>query len=224
MMAAQVPGSSAWGLASSVKKRQARAGNLLDRLNRKRQYLVRDDLIGFLAEAFLQSSPPRNPEFRIDVNDVDSGADRLAQIFIVGSRSAVQGKRYLHRTLDLGDSLDVQSFPRLTLHHALQHSVHVADCGSKDVYPRRFDKLFRLRRRSQALRQVGRGIMNLRPGSDVADFALDQDRRIDGLEGFDGLLGLADVLLERKRREVENDRVKTCFGDIQSVRNGCGPR
>src|SRR6516225_10559197 len=99
--------SSIWGLARSVKKRQARAGDLLDRLNRKRQYLVRDYLVGFLAEAFLQSSPPRNPEFRVDVNDVDSGADRLAQIFIVGSRSAVEGERYLRRALDLGDSLDV---------------------------------------------------------------------------------------------------------------------
>jgi hypothetical protein len=28
-----------------------------------------DDLVGFLAEAFLQASPPRNPQFRVDVDD-----------------------------------------------------------------------------------------------------------------------------------------------------------
>ena len=84
MMAAQGVQQLDLGLACSAKKRQARAGDLLDRLNRKRQYLVRDYLVGFLAEAFLQSSPPRHPEFRVDVNDVDSGADCLAQVFIVG--------------------------------------------------------------------------------------------------------------------------------------------
>ena len=61
MIAAQGVRSSAWGLARSVKKRQARAGDLLDRLNHKRQYLVRDYLIGFLAEAFLQSLAPTQP-------------------------------------------------------------------------------------------------------------------------------------------------------------------
>ena len=156
------------------------------------------------------------------MNDVDSGADRLAQIFIVGSRSAVEGQRYLRRALDLGDSLDVQSLPRLPLHHALQHPMHVADCGSKDVYPRRFDKLFRLRRRGQAFRQVGRGIMDLRPGSDVADLALDKNLRIDGFEGFNGLFRLADVLLEGKRRQIEDDGVKARLRDIQCVRQLMG--
>ena len=47
--------------------------------------------------------------------------------------------------------------------------------------------------------------MDFRPGSDVADLALNQDCRIDGLEGFDGLFRLADVLLERKRGQIEDD-------------------
>src|ERR1700683_1877735 len=64
--------------------------------------------------------------------------------------------------------------------------------------------------------------MDFRAGSDVADLALDQDRRIDGFESFDGLFRLADVLLEGKRRQVEDDRVKARFGDIQSVRQRMG--
>ena len=96
--------------------------------------------------------------------------------------------------------------------------MHVADCGSKDVYPRRFDKLFRLRRRGQALRQVGRFFMDFGPGSDVADLALDKNLGIDGFEGFNGLFRLADVLLKGKRRQVKDDGVEARFGDIQGMR------
>ena len=53
--------------------------------------------------------------------------------------------------------------------------------------------------------------MDFRAGSDVADLALDQDRRIDGFEGFNGLFRLADVLLERERRQVEDDGVKAAL-------------
>ena len=64
--------------------------------------------------------------------------------------------------------------------------------------------------------------MDFRPGSDVADLALHQDLRIDGFESFDGLFRLPDVLLERQRRQVEDDGIKTRFGDIQGVRQRMG--
>src|SRR3984957_7151451 len=64
--------------------------------------------------------------------------------------------------------------------------------------------------------------MDFRPGSDVADLALNQDLRIDGFESFDGLFRLPDVLLERQRRQVEDDGIKTRFGDIQGVRQRMG--
>ena len=64
--------------------------------------------------------------------------------------------------------------------------------------------------------------MDLRPGADVADLALDQDRRIDGLERFNGLFRLADVLFERQRGEVEDGGVETRFGDVQGVRQRMG--
>jgi hypothetical protein len=42
--------------------------------------------------------------------------------------------------------------------------------------------------------------VDLRSSSDVADLALDRDRRIDSFESLDGLFRLADVLIEGKRR------------------------
>src|SRR5580704_4906165 len=64
--------------------------------------------------------------------------------------------------------------------------------------------------------------MDFRPGADVADLALNQDLRIDGFESFDGLFRLPDVLHERQRRQVEDDGIKTRFGDIQGVRQRMG--
>src|ERR1700722_1251948 len=191
------PKASMARVVRSVKKREARAGDRLDRPHRKRQSLIRNDLVGFFAEAFLQAPPPRNPQFGVDMDDVDSGANRLAQVFIIGSRSAVEGQRCLNSALDLSDSLDLQSLSCLTLHHALQHPVHVADRRSEDVYPCRLHEFFRLRRRGQPLRQVGCGFMDFRSGPDVADLALDEDLRIDSLKSYDGLFRLAHVLLER---------------------------
>src|ERR1700722_19772271 len=49
------PQASVERVVRSVKKREARAGDRLDRLNRKRQDLIGDDLIGFFAEALLQA-------------------------------------------------------------------------------------------------------------------------------------------------------------------------
>jgi hypothetical protein len=138
----------------------------------------------------------------------------------------VEGQRDLHRALDLGDSVDLKPLLRLPLDHALQHPVHVADRGREDVDPGRLDELFRLLRRGQALGQVGRFVMDLGPGADIADLALDQDRGIDGFQRFNRLFRLGDVLFERQRGEVEDDGVEARFGDVERMRQrmGCGPR
>src|ERR1700722_4834589 len=64
--------------------------------------------------------------------------------------------------------------------------------------------------------------MDFRPGSDVADLALHEDFRIDGLKGYDGLFRLANVLFERQCRKVENDGVKARFGDIYGLSQRMG--
>src|SRR5713101_2472728 len=74
----------------------------------ERQDLIRGNFIGLFDQAVLQATSPRNPQFGVDVDDINPGGNRLPQVFIVGSRSTVQCERHLSRILDLGDSLDIQ--------------------------------------------------------------------------------------------------------------------
>jgi hypothetical protein len=46
-----------------------------------------------LSQASFQTISPRNAKFRIDVYDVDSRRDCLAQVFIIGSRTTVEGQK-----------------------------------------------------------------------------------------------------------------------------------
>jgi hypothetical protein len=46
-----------------------------------------------LSQASFQAISPRNAKFRIDVYDVDSRRDCLAQVFIIGSRTTVEGQK-----------------------------------------------------------------------------------------------------------------------------------
>jgi len=89
--------------------------------------------MGVLCQGFLQATAPCNAQFSVDMYNSDPSGDCLPQIFIVGSRSAVERKWEARRPLDLNDSRDVQALPRFSLHHALQHTVHVAHGRSQDV-------------------------------------------------------------------------------------------
>jgi hypothetical protein len=51
--------------------------------------------------------PPRNPQFRVDVDDVNASDYRVPQIVIIGARSTVQTEWELHSKLDLRNSLDI---------------------------------------------------------------------------------------------------------------------
>ena len=50
--------------------------------------------------------------------------------------------------------------------------------------------------------------MDFRAGSYITDLSLYQDGRVVDFERFDGLPGLAHVLLKGQRGTVEDDRVK----------------
>jgi hypothetical protein len=70
--------------------------------------LLWHDFVRMLSRASFQATSPRNAKFRIDVYDVDSRRDCLAQVFIIGSRTTVEGQEDLSRSLDLRYSLDIQ--------------------------------------------------------------------------------------------------------------------
>ena len=65
--------------------------------------------------------------------------------------------------------------------------------------------------------------MDFRAASYITDFPFYQERRIDAFERFDGLLGLAHVLLKGQRRTVKDDHVKArlhrldCFSKRMGV-------
>jgi hypothetical protein len=58
------------------------AHNVIHRGDGRREDLVRHNLIFALRQTSFQSLFPRQTQLRVDVNDVDPGADRLFQIFI----------------------------------------------------------------------------------------------------------------------------------------------
>ena len=138
-----------------------------------------------------------DPKFGVDVHNVDSGSDRFAKVIIIGSGAAVQREDCSRRMLDFFDSWYVEMFFRPSIYHALQHSVHIADCGRQDIYTGSLDKLFRFNRRRKPLGQVRRGFVDFRASADVADLAFHQHIGIDCFERFHGLFGLADIFFER---------------------------
>jgi hypothetical protein len=54
--------------------------------------------VGLFGQALLQATSPCNAQFSVDMDDIDPSGDCLPQIFVVGSRSAMQGKRQLLTT------------------------------------------------------------------------------------------------------------------------------
>jgi hypothetical protein len=61
---------------------------------------LRDDFIWLFNQGVLQAASPCNPQFSVDVDDIDPRGDCLPQIFIIGSRSAVQGEQNPSRTVE----------------------------------------------------------------------------------------------------------------------------
>jgi len=103
----------------------------------------------------------------------------------------MQCQRHACGSLDLPDSWNVQALLRIAINHGPQHAVHVADSGRQNVNSRGFHKLLGLGGSRQAFRQIGSLVVDFRPGSDVADFSFDKNRRIDGLQYLDGISRLA---------------------------------
>ena len=74
----------------------------------------------------------------------------------------------------------------------------------------------------QALGGVDDGLVDFRAGADVADFSFDEDGRVDCLESGDGFFGLADVLVDGQRGEVEDDGIEAGAGGFFGLGEGVG--
>ena len=121
---------------------------------------VGDNLLGVLGEGAVEGLAPGDAEFGVHVNDIDAGGDGLAEVVIVGAGAAVQGERDAGGFFDLGDALDIEMLVSFSADHAVQHAVHVADGGGKDVDAGGSDELLGLVGRGEAGGEVGSGVVN----------------------------------------------------------------
>src|SRR5262249_11981811 len=108
--------------------------------------------------------------------------------------------------------LDVQTLPGSAVNLALQHAVHVAHGRSQDVDPRGLDEMSPIVRGRQAAGEVGSPGMDFRAGSYVTYLSFYQDGGVDAFEHFDGLPGLAHVLLKGQCRKGTVQRLPCAAG------------
>jgi hypothetical protein len=98
----------------STEQFEAGSHDLLHRIYDRRQNLIWHDFVRLSGQAVSQGASPGDPQFGIDVDDVDPSSNRAPEVFIVGTRASVQGEKDSSCLLDLGNSLDIQvlfSFP-----------------------------------------------------------------------------------------------------------------
>ena len=67
-----------------MEQSQARADNLLHGIYDRPQKFIGHDFVGVSSQASFECVPPRNAQFGIDVDDVDSRGDGLAEVFVIG--------------------------------------------------------------------------------------------------------------------------------------------
>ncbi len=108
----------------------------------------------------------------------------------------MQSQKDVGRGLDFSNSINLKMFLGCTVHHTLHHAMGIPHSRRENIDPGGFDKMPCLRSGCQNLVRSLYVLMNFRTGSDIADLAFDQNRRVDGLERFDGFLCLSDVLFK----------------------------
>src|SRR5215471_680202 len=147
---------------AGAKQSQAQGYDPLHRIDNGGQEFVGDDLAGVAGKSRFQTAAPGNPQFRIDVHNRDASSDGVAQVAVIGSRSAMQGEENLGSFFDLADARDVQALPVFSLHHVPGHSVPVTDGWSEGINLCFFDELLRFLGSSELAGRGRIGIMNLR--------------------------------------------------------------
>src|SRR5580698_9219668 len=160
-----------FGRQSSVEQVQAATHDLLYGIYDGRKDLIRYNFIRLTGQTVFQGSAPGDPQFSIDVDDVDSSCNRTYEILILCPRPAVKGEKDSSSPLNLGNSLDIQVLFGFPLDHAFQHAMHVAYRRSKDVDSSGVDKLSRFLGCAEVLEIVGNGFVDFRAGSDIAYFS-----------------------------------------------------
>ena len=134
--------------------------------------LIGHNFIGSFGQNVFERPPPGDPQFSIDMHEIDSSSDRLSKVFIIVSRPAVQSEKDSSCLLDLSNSVDIHSSLCFLLYHAREHAVHVANRWSKDVDSGRINELFGFFRRCEIAEFVPSDLVNVGTRSYITDFSL----------------------------------------------------
>ena len=161
-----------------------------------------------LGQAGVEAVAPDQAQFGIDVHHVDAGLDGAAEIVVVGAGAAVQREQRPSFFFYCGDALDIEMLFSFSFDHALHQAVHVADGRRENVDAGGGDEFFRFVGSGAEFGQVRRGCVDFGAGTDVADFAFDQNVGIDGFQFLHGVAGLAHVFVERQRGKIEDDGIE----------------
>src|SRR6185437_14498154 len=97
-------------LIQLVEEFQSRRSHPLYCIDGSGQNLIRNNFLRLPREAFLQTAPPCDPYFSVDMDDVDSRGDCLSQVLVVGARSAMQRKQGFRSSFDLRDTVKSRRF------------------------------------------------------------------------------------------------------------------
>jgi len=154
-------------------------------------------------------------------NDVDSGTDRLFQIFIRRTRPAMQSKGHKGRGSDLSNSLDRKMLSLLAGNHAFAHAVRITYCGGKHVHFRLRDELASLFGSGQCVVRTGTVRVNLRAASDVPNFSLDDHGRVYGLELLDSLACRAGIPSSGSADKSNTTESKPAFTASRALAGEC---
>jgi hypothetical protein len=172
------------GFQLTIEQFQAGTHDLLYGLYDRRQNLIGHDLVRLTGQTVFQRTAPGDPQFGIDVDDVDSGGYRTQEIFVIHSRPAVEGEKDSNCFLDLGNPLDVQVLLGFPFDHAFHHAMHVANRRGKVIDCSGVDELSSLLRCGEIPEFAANAFVDFRAGSDVAYLSFREDCGIDRFDGF----------------------------------------
>ena len=82
------------GSALPFEENAAETNQAVAEMKRSPRLLVGDHFVRLLRQRGLQSAAPRNPQFRVYVNDHDSSFNRVQKPLVVRTRAAMQVERF----------------------------------------------------------------------------------------------------------------------------------
>ena len=182
-------------LPRAAKQSQARHDHFFHGITARAESLGRLRLLDWQNQ--FQTASPCDPKFRVDVDNIDSRAiaSRKSSSSVPEPPWSVRNARVACLMAAIPGYPGASSFLPLPC-SAASHAY--CPPRGQNVHSGAIYKLFGFLRLGKPLQQVGGCFVYFRAGSDVSDFSLDQHGRIDRLQRFYRLLGLAHIFFKAR--------------------------